>query len=755
MIKIGWLIDRLDGEAPARVLHHDSHQVWLASVAFTLPIKNRNKRAHATAPYEISRALLEQHLENGEAHQYAFTEPENWRRDEKSSSGADPRTPAPTRHRRKYEKWVVSRDRAYKLIAPLVDPFMKSGGAGIAAILEQGLHRTWPAVHAAEIKRPKSVIYNALHRFLVAGNKNGLMPFWQYISAPGVPKFSSTRPGRRNTGELSPASTSERAGMSFVMTAMDIKRLQAGYKRHTKKKRSENDAYKRTLGDFYCESKFYTADGVLHVTLLPAVPSFSQFRHHGPRAGDPSKSDVDRGKVGLMSTKRLRSPKSSVKIGRAFMEGEIDSTSTNQTLQSEASSLKVLPAPNRTIMVDNMLSVNYVLGMYVGFEAPSALTHKLTLLNALEDKVAFCERYGVKIRPEEWISGLCRSIILDNGEGKSKESLEAVQGMEGSYVFAPSGFSQGKPNVETNHSVFQSRIDNVTSGSTQGRRKDRGEVTPAMEAYCSFHEYMPELLMEVLDYNNKEYIRPPLLEMRKADIEPPRAGIMLWAIREGYVASAPDSIDQLRVRCLPKLPATMGYGGLELFNPSCKHASILKGLVYYSKELEQLGYLSARQKRFDVHVNPSDLSVIWIDGPQLLRVPLHTNDPEASQLTLFDVISIVSDDKLKAYLYRELARATGVTTAVRRKNLENEGKKRRADEIARTKKPTKRSMTGNRAANLTEQQTLAIAEAYGKKVFTDATTGAARLLKDTFEDEWDFETAGALEKTLADIRGQR
>jgi hypothetical protein len=70
----------------------------------------------------------------------------------------------------------------------------------------------------------------------------------------------------------------------------------------------------------------------------------------------------------------------------------IDSTSTDQTLVSAASPIKILRAPWRTEVLGGC--IDYIFGVHVGFESPSATTALLAILSAATDKVAFCARYG-------------------------------------------------------------------------------------------------------------------------------------------------------------------------------------------------------------------------------------------------------------------------------------------------------------------------------------------------------------------------
>lgn len=105
------------------------------------------------------------------------------------------------------------------------------------------------------------------------------------------------------------------------------------------------------------------------------------FRYWGERAeGGLTAQQIERGET-LGRREYLR--RTSTMKGRfrtANQVAFVDSTSTDQTLISAASSLKVLSAPWRTEVLGGC--IDYIYGIYVGFEAPSAMTALLAILNA-------------------------------------------------------------------------------------------------------------------------------------------------------------------------------------------------------------------------------------------------------------------------------------------------------------------------------------------------------------------------------------
>ncbi len=68
-----------------------------------------------------------------------------------------------------------------------------------------------------------------------------------------------------------------------------------------------------------------------------------------------------------------------------------------------------------------------ITGLYVGMENSSFNTAIQCLSVAIQDKVTFCQSYGLQIQPEDWpIYGLPGAILADRGEliGYQIELLE-------------------------------------------------------------------------------------------------------------------------------------------------------------------------------------------------------------------------------------------------------------------------------------------------------------------------------------------
>jgi len=194
-----------------------------------------------------------------------------------------------------------------------------------------------------------------------------------------------------------------------------------------------------------------------------------------------------------------------------------------------------------------------------------------------------------------------------------------------------------------------------------GRVRGRGDQDPADDACKNFAEFMHDHISGILFTNNEEIV-PGLLtiEMRGDGLhadDMTRRTALEWHIKNGYFQSQPGNLEELLVRTLPRIQGKMFADGVHLFDPRDQSPTrYVPGLIFRSNWLEESGWLAkARKEAFflAVHISPECLEKIWIvlDG-QLREMPLRSNDPLLSSLTLFDWLTITDDDQLRFFLAR-------------------------------------------------------------------------------------------------------
>lgn len=674
-----------------RIIHIDelTDSIWLGDLNFAL-IHGKERKAYCSQPRVESLMKLRKRISKNELSCAGFTLPAEWNWTDKDFKEKD--LSLARRERRNRDMWKARRDEDYKLIAPLVKEY------SVSEILCESKHIGWPLQRARELKlKSARDVYRALNKYLVGlGNKNALIP--TYASCGGVGSTKYFKPSKE-----SPAASHLR----HFTDKSSRTRIALGWKKYKKKGVSVRVAHHRFLNEFYASEVRWVGHKMV-VTLRPEAecPTIDQFKIWGPRHKENlSAREVNAGETLHRNRTKLRAGLSRTSVAAIGVLGQIDSTPCNQNLVSESSRLKVLSTPYKAELIDPQ--IGYIFGVHVGFEHPCTTTNLLAILNGASSKVEFCERFGVKIREEDWLSINFRRLLADNGELKSQTGLISVNEMESSIEFCESYFGERKAMIESSNRRGQVHNDHLIPGSSLGRMTERGEKAPALDACYTFHEYMPRLIQSILYRNNDEIVPIPLIEMRKDGIKPVRIEMIKWLMAKGYCASEPTDIDALRVRCLPRLKAVIHADGVHLFDPTVANPRLIPSLRFSSQWLYQSGILGRAHrhaKRVEVHVNPSNLSQIWMNTEGLQRLVLQSNDPYLHQVTLYDWLVVSRDDKLVGSLSRRSDLEYHVSRVATINHVEAEAKKAKKEEVAALKaKPTKAATKVSKRQNTQDE----------------------------------------------------
>jgi hypothetical protein len=623
-----------DHKVIPRILHWNDDRVWLGDVGFAYPGQGV-KTIYARAPWTMDRAELEALIDQGQVSCTKVEEPENWRRpkvgDEVGLEG-----PKPLRRRRNYAKW----EKVAKQRQGLIEPLIKEFDGDIGRMLEAGVYATWPVLRQRELNRKSSAaVYDALHRYLIGLGSHALVPAYQHLGGPGRARVMKST-GKKTFQD------------AYLTTARCRRKLQSLYRKHATVGVPIRIAYARALAEGWCTSRKILSNGDVDITLRKKVPSIDQFIRWGRTDPDaPSRKHQEQRKTGMRNPKNLHGNQKLPSGPRLGVKLQIDSTGSDQTLVSEASSLLILPAPWETRVEEPI--IRYTYGQYIGFESPSALTTLLAILHAADDKREYCERYRVKLKSaNHWIPMEGNRFVADRGEGNNKETMFALEEIEGSLIYAPSYFPEAKAAVESGHRRNHAHYGHLQPASTRGLQAQRGTRNPEKDACVMPYDYIRGAIEQILWFNNDEYVEPQFIEMKRDGVGPSRREQVLWCKDKGYVGSRLSSIESLRIRCLPKLLASIGLDGIRVFDPSRPNEKALLDLTFTSSELKEARMLASRRKEVWVRVDPSTISHVWLDGRQLIKVPLSTRDPLLHRLTWADVIHIAHDKNLAHYFYR-------------------------------------------------------------------------------------------------------
>ena len=541
------------------------------------------------------------------------------------------------KNRRNIRKWMDFRDEKIALIKPIVSQYQEY------ELLELGLLNEVVDLHAKKLgmKTSRKIEQAMRHYFLGCGDPNAMLPAWGNSGGKGTHKLCSVKTGRPARRQSMPNPERE-----YVLTQESRQWLSDGWGLFKKPRVSVHTAYLLTCVRYFPGPEIETDKDGNRYSIAPRSlrPTKAQFRNASK--GQAPASRINMGERVHRMTQRALTGHAADGIYAVGQVGLIDSTSEDQTPVSAINPLKILPSTYRTICVD-VLS-EYILGMYCGFEHPSTLTSLLAILNCAEDKVEFCRKHGVEIGPGEWYSRVLKRVRGDNGELKSELAMQTMSSMEVSAEFVRSYGGDMKGPVEAIHKIIHRQADHHASGSTQGRRKERGDQARESEATRCMEQNMPHVIRAVLRHNNEDLV-PQLLtvEMRADGVVPTRRAIYEWYVSKGYVASEPTNIDTLRALCLPKLKAVIHRDGLHIFDPRDPRR-LVPNLVFTSKWLAESGLCNRAVKKSikcEVMLNPQSMECCYVyRNDKLHELHRKTSDPLIARLSLCELLAMTDDD---------------------------------------------------------------------------------------------------------------
>lgn len=604
----------LEGLHRVLVVDSKNDKAWIISLR--RQTKSGANKPYMTRPIAVSLNTLQAELAAETITVGAFEQPSHWLLSDEDylSSAPDERERA---HRESRQK---RRDATWHSIKPLIKDLTTAE-----------LVSKLPRASAMIIKRAKecgvnpSTLYSRLHLYLAHGSiLNGLLPATDRCGGPGQEREQSTHIGPHTKAYKSGCVDS--AG--YVLSETDKERLGRGYAL-IGPTRSKKDAFLLVSAAFWSSVVAGIAGAATPQLWEPHLrPSFAQFEEWGSRRSGA----LDRRRwFGFSVGEEPPTHHGGSSQDLACAVGQysmIDSTSTDVYLTSLHSRLRKLPPQSRTLVKE--LRSSAYLGVYVGWEKPSPRTSLLAILNAAQDKSDFCAKYGIDIAKGSWPGMLCRTNLVDNGELRAEEATEAERQIGFGIEFTKTYHGAGKGDAEAQHNTDHKMLDHKVPGSNRGKHRERGMPNALDDALWNHHEYMHELLLHIIAYNNTEAPHLAPTEMKIAGIRPTRINIFKWLRDHDQAADVSCDLEHLRALTLPSWPAVMQYNGIILKSPDGKRN--LPDIRFYCDELENdHRYTQARRNRvsipIDVRCDGNDLGAIWFaTGGRLRRIPNSLSD---------------------------------------------------------------------------------------------------------------------------------
>ncbi|MEO8390712.1 hypothetical protein [Polaromonas sp.] len=296
----------------------------------------------------------------------------------------------------------------------------------------------------------------------------------------------------------------------------------------------------------------------------------------------------------------------------------IDSTVADVHLVCCFDRAKLIGRPILYFVVDALTST--IVGLHIGLRSPSGVEAKIALYNAMSDKTAWLNRYGLgAYAPLFPCAPHPHEVLSDRAELHSIAGRAMSNDLSFNMGYPPPYQAAWKGIVER---LFRTTNDisiHWLPGSTRGRARERGERDVRLDAVLTLDEFIKIILYGVLLWNQRgstTAFLPP--EVFEDEVSPGPVGYYNWGLQNLHGSPRYFPQDEMIVRLLEPHDCRVAGAGIELdrlrwVGDWMKQPDItLSGLIHQEAQLYR-----------DPH-NPKE-GFVRLHGEQILR-PVHMHD---------------------------------------------------------------------------------------------------------------------------------
>ena len=488
-------------------------------------------------------------------------------------------------------------------------------------------------------------LYRILGRYWKRGKfPDALIPDFRNRGRCWDPYSNSSKRNGRPKKEGAPGKKLTRDDLQCFFTAVQKYYLD-------KKKVSLADTYGFMLKDSY---SVHSDDK--EPELLPAddIPSFPQFRYWFYKNRDILEETRKReGERSYQLNNRAVTGRTEENIKGPGSAAQIDATIADIYLVRQNDRGAIVGRPTLYFVKDS--ATRMIMGMHVTLDAPSWKCAAMSIRNVAEDKVKYCQSFGISISPEEWpCQHLPGSILADRGEMEGSIADCLVQELGVTIENAPPYRGDLKGIIEKNFHLIDLAMTDLLPGKVKKDFGQRCSQDYRLDARLDIRQFTAIIIRCVLFYNNYHYMeyfnRTP--RMKQMGILPvPRD---LWNFGIRYQVGVPRWVapEKVRFSLLPKDDARITEHGIRLHG------------MYYTCDMavSEQWYEQARTaggRMVTAAYDPRNAAFIYIIvSPDKPPVECHllSHDEAYSGIQYAEIASEQGTDQAEkaAYEYREL-----------------------------------------------------------------------------------------------------
>ena len=332
---------------------------------------------------------------------------------------------------------------------------------------------------------------------------------------------------------------------------------------HVDTKPTLHDAYDAMLAHMYVKPHF-PGDTAPEMLGPDEKPSFTQFYYWYRKNRNPVEEKKARETKGRYELKfRAETGKTETCVTGPGLVAQIDATIADYYIVRENDRNGFIGRPVMFFVKD--ARTHMIMGMHVTIENTSYDQALMALKNTAEDKVEYCQRYGVQITPDEWpCRCLPASITADNGEMGDKGIEEVIAKLGIVIENTPPYRGDLKAIIENNFNLIDMKLKYVVPGHVDKDAGQRGSINRKESACMDLRTFTRLIIKCVLFYNNywymENYQKSPL--MRSYGIKPiPRE---LWNYGMQFESGAMKTLSKEEIYrvLLPKETASVTEKGI-------------------------------------------------------------------------------------------------------------------------------------------------------------------------------------------------
>lgn len=455
------------------------------------------------------------------------------------------------------------------------------------------------------------------------------------------------------------------------------------------KGRSLRQAY-----DDLCSTVFVgtNAAGDFYDLDLRQIPSFHTFEHWYFRIVDHAARR--KGTSGELNYEQNERDELGDEVSKSLVAGLIasgDATIWNISVRSRLAGRRVVGCP--VVFRIRCKNTSMLLGLAVTLDSASWTGMATAIINCLEDKVAFCKKYGIDIRQEDWpILGLMAILEVDRGETDNHHPTAFIE-LTGVEVENLKGQRPDlKGGSESDWRTLQVRLNGMVPGALIETWEKQQNAKWKLDSVMDIDEFTKLLLKHELA--RMKTIRDEVhLDDQMVAAGVVRTSLSMWnyhAERKGGGLMGDFDKDEVALSLLPRKTATITESGI-----------YFEGCYYLCQELlAEHAFARARTRghsNVEVAYDPRLVDCIHLvtlrdeelDTPYLCRLSMKLKHQAAYLGKCFaEVRELQQQDAANAAAHAPTEHAVGVRTHREHKQIVAAAAQRTATEAATGKSPT-------------------------------------------------------------------